>query len=94
MTSNSKIQELYRIHILHQNVCERQKKELKKISQMFKSNREIFIENWINKYYDEEANDECGNIDYLTAEAEREFYYTIQYDVDASEMHSSDLFIN
>ena len=99
MTLNSKIQkiqlqELNKIHSFHQNVCESQRKELERLNKMFidfhkknKSNKDMFIENWINKYYEEGSDDELGNIDYLTAEAEREFMYTIQCDVNASELY-------
>lgn len=37
------------------------------------TNKEKFINKWIEKYYHEDADDEYGNLDYVRAEAQREY---------------------
>lgn len=37
------------------------------------TNKEKFINNWIEKYYHKDADDEYGNLDYVKAEAQREY---------------------
>jgi hypothetical protein len=56
-------------------LIEKYEKKLKKLT-----NREKFINNWLHKYYDKDADDEDGNIQYLTAEAEQEYDMTIGLD--------------
>ncbi len=41
---------------------------------------EIFVNNWINKYYVEDCDDERGDKEFLRAEAEKEYYYSGGYE--------------
>jgi hypothetical protein len=51
-----------------------------------KMNRDVFMNAWVNRYYVEDADDKTGNIDYLKAEGEKEYYiqnkgYGSEYDL-------------
>lgn len=59
------------------------------------SNRDVFMNAWVNRYYVKDAHDERGNIDYLKAEGEKEYYiqntgYESEYDFDDDESLGED----
>jgi hypothetical protein len=52
---------------------------LQKLDEIINMNRNEFIQNWIDKYYVEGADDETGNLDYLRAEGEKEHDISFLY---------------